>query len=245
MTTSELINELHSKTLDIYHKEKLKCLRESEENDYTLNGKNILIWHSEATKNLKQKFNHFENIDNLLFISDEIMYFTSQLFLYRPFLNNPLENPITIKEKTYFTYTMYIADRRYFMFSEITFEKVYAYWGQIAKLLAAAFEEEIDESRIFFPRIIQDFPKKDSDNYKWLSKFLNTEYTELNSHRKLIVHHRGLETKFKFEHLKAGSNRAQMEQLIHDRNELPEYFKMHIELTLIGLEKSLELISEK
>lgn len=245
MTNFELINELHSKTIEIYHKENLRCLRENEEHDYTLNGKNILTWHSEATSNLKQPFNHFENIDNLLFISDEIMYFTSQLFLYRPYLNNPLDNPIRIKDKVYFPYSMYLADRRYFMFSEIVFEKVYAYWGQIANLLAASLEEKIEENRIYFPGIIQKISRKDSENYKWLFNFINSDYSELNSHRKLIVHHRGLETKFKFEHLKVGSDRIEMERLIHDRDELPEYFKKHIELTLIGFEKSLEFISEK
>lgn len=244
MNTSELINEIHNKTIEIYQTENLKCLRENEKEDYNLNGKNILIWHSEATKNLKQDLNHFENIDNLLFISDEIMYFTSQLFLYRPFLYNPLDNPVWVNKKTYFPYSMYIVDRRYFMYTEVAFEKVYAYWGQIAKLLAATFEEKLDETKIFFPRIIQNLPKKDSENYTWLSDFMRNAYTELNSHRKLIVHHRGSETKFKFDHLKAGSNKEQMEDLIHNRDGLPEYFKKHIELTLIGFEKSLNLISE-
>lgn len=73
---------------------------------------------------------------------------------------------------------------------------------------------------------------------------MHSEYTELNFHRKLIAHHQGLETKFKFDHLKAGSNKEQMEDLIYSRNGLPEYFKKHIELTLIGFEKSLNLISE-
>lgn len=244
MNTSDLIKEIHDNTIDIYQNENLKCLRESEKDDYTLNGKNILIWHSEATKNLKQDFNHFENIDNLLFISDEIMFFTSQLFFYRPFLYNPLENPLLINDKTYYPYSLYMVDRRYFMFTEVLFEKVYAYWGQIAKLLAAKFEEKVDEDKIFFPMIIQKFPIKDSENYRWFLDFMHSDYKELNSHRKLIVHHRGSETKFKFDHLKAMSNKEQMEELIQNRNGLPEYFKKHIELTLVGFEKSLNLISE-
>lgn len=244
MNKLQLIEELHRRTLEIYHNENLKCLRENDGEEYYLQGKNILVWHSETTKYLRQPFNHFENLDNLMFISDEIMYFTSQLFFYRPFLDNPLKNSIKLEDKSYFPYSMYLCDRRYFMFSEITFEKIYAYWGQIANLLAAAFVEKMDDSKIFFSRIVKDYPNKTNESYKWFFAFLENEYAEFNSYRRMIVHHRGLETKFRFDHLKAASNQEEMEKLIKYRNELPEYFKMHIGLTLIGFEKALKLISE-
>jgi len=138
MTTLELIDLFQSRIIEIYKEECLKCLRGFEEDDYFYNGKNILLLHSEATKNLKQEFNQFENIENLLFISDEIMYFTSQLYFYRPYLNNPLENPIHSKGTVYYPYNMGLPDKRYFMFSEIVFEKVYAFWSQITQLLAAS-----------------------------------------------------------------------------------------------------------
>lgn len=244
MENQELINKFHQKTLEIYDREGLICLRGSTDDDYILNGKNILIWHSEATSGLKQKFDHFQNIDSLLFISDEIMYFTAQLYFYKPFLNNPLENPLRVKEKVYYPYHMSLSDKRYFMFSEIVIEKIYAFWGQIANLLAASLDEEIDGQRIFFPNILQKINNKDSENFRWLDKFKNIEYTEINSHRKMIVHNRGLETKFRTEHIKSFSSKNEMEKLIQDRDELTEYFKMHIKMTLIGFEKTLGLISD-
>jgi hypothetical protein len=245
MSNQELLNRLHQKTLEIYDREGLKCLRGTAEDDYVLNGKNILVWHSEATSKLKHPFDHFQNIDSLLFISDEIMYFTAQLFFYKPLLNNPLENPIRIKEKVYYPYQMSLSDRRYFMFSEIIIEKIYAFWGQIANLLAASLDEEINDQRVFFPIVVNKITRQDSKYFHWLYKFMNTEYNKLNLHRKMIVHHRGLETKFRSDHINSFSSKNEMERIIHERDELTDYFKMHIELTLEGFEKSLGLISEK
>jgi len=244
MTNHELINQLYQKTLEIYDHEGLKCLRGSTDDDYILNGKNILVWHSEATSKLKQRFDHFQNMDSLLIISDEIMYFTAQLYFYKPFLNNPLDNPLRIKGKVYYPYIMSLPDRRYFMFSEIVIEKIYAFWGQIANLLAASLDEEICEQQIFFPSILQKIKNQVSDNFIWLDNFKRIEYNEINSHRRMIVHHRGLETKFRNDHTKSFSNKDEMEKLIHDRDELPNYFKTHIDRTLTGFEKSLGLISE-
>jgi hypothetical protein len=244
MENRELINQFHQKNLEIYDKEGLTCLRGTVEDDYILNGKNILVWHSEATSKLKHKFNHFENIDSLLFISDEIMYFTAQLYFYKPYLNNPLENPLRIKDKVYYPYKMSLSDKRYFMFSEIVIEKIYSFWGQIANLLAASLDEEINDQSIFFPGILQKITNKSSDNFLWLDNFKKNEYSELNSHRKMIVHHRGLETKFRSDHIKSFSSKEQMEMVIHDRDGLTDYFKTHINLTLTGFEKSLGLIIE-
>jgi hypothetical protein len=35
-----------------------------------------------------------------------------------------------------------------------------------------------------------------------------------------------------------------MEKLVRERDELPEYFRNHIELTLIGFEKAINLVSK-
>jgi hypothetical protein len=245
MTNLEIMNFLHKRYLEIYSQEQLKCLRGSTEDSYVLNGKNILEWHSEATRNLKPDFNHFENIDNLLYTSDSIMYFTGQLYFFRPLLYNPVEYPITIKDKEYYPYHMSLSDRRYFMFSEITFEKIYAFWSQIAILLAASIDEEIDYRRIYFPTILQKVNNQDSESFSWLDKFAKNEYIEFNSHRKMIVHHRSLETKFRSDHTKSFSRKEEMEKIVRERDELPEYFKNHIELTLIGFEKALDLVSKR
>ena len=244
MNDLEIVNLLHERMLEIYHQEKLKCLRGSTYDNYIINGRNILEWHSKATSNLKQKFNHFENLDNMLIISDEIMYFTAQLYFFRPYLYNPLENPIRVRGKVYYPYKMYLSDRRYFMFSEIVIEKIYGFWGQIANLLAASLYDEVNDYQIFFPVILQKISNQTSENFLWLDNFMKHEYAEINSHRRMIVHHRGLETKFRADHNKSFSSQEDIEKLIHERDELPDYFKMHIELTLTGFEKSLELVSE-
>jgi len=61
----------------------------------------------------------------------------------------------------------------------------------------------------------------------------------------MIVHHRTIEAQFRENQEKSGSNKTEMERLVNNRNGLPDYFKMHINKTLIGFEKSLGLISEK
>lgn len=244
MTDLEIINLLHDRLLDIYSRKELKCLRGTTEDNYILNGKNILEWHSEATRGLKADFNRFENIDNLLYISDSIMYFTGQLYLFRPLLYNPVEHPVVIRDKNYYPYHMSLSDRRYFMLSEINFEKIYAFWSQIAILIAASIDEEIGYRRIYFPTILQKVSDQDSESFRWLDKFGKNEYVEFNSHRRMIVHHRSLETKFRSDHTKSLSSKEEMEKLVREINDLPEYFKNHIELTLTGFEKTLDLVSK-
>jgi hypothetical protein len=140
---------------------------------------------------------------------------------------------------------MYMVDKRYLMFAEIVFEKIYAYWNQIAILLSASLTEKVNIQRVSFPLILDKIPNKESINYNWLNEFRNNEYKVMNTHRKKIVHHRGLETDFRMNHHKSIGDRTKIEILIKERDMLPEYFKMHIDLTLVGFEKSLNLISEK
>jgi hypothetical protein len=244
MTNQELINSLYNKTLEIYQEEGLKSLRGSIDHEYFLNGRNILKWYSDVSKKLNQKFDHFENLDSLLFISDEIKYFTAQLYLYRPFLDNPLENRSRYNNKVIYHYRKSLPDRRYFMFSEIIFEKLYAFWGQLAKLLAASLNKKINDHQIFFANILLKIPNQDSENFLWLDNFLKTEYNKINLYRKQIVHHRGLETRFTAAHTKFSTNLEEIEKLIHERDRLPEYFKINIDFTLTGFEKTLALISE-
>lgn len=244
MTDPELIEILHSKTIEIYERENLKSLRNSGDEDYILYGKNILVWHSEATKLLKKPIDHFDSIDSLLFVSDEIMYFTSQLYFFKPFLYNPLENPVSLNNKFYYPYHMSLADKRYFMFTEVIFERIYAYWGLIAKLLAASMTEKFNEHQIYFPNVVQRIKNQTSNNFLWLDKFSKNEYQELNSRRRIIVHQRGIETQFRRNHLNAGSNKDEMKILINERDSLPDYFKMHVDMTLTGFEMTLNFIAE-
>lgn len=245
MNDIDLIEILHNRTIEIYSREGIRSLRNPGEEEYMLNGKNILEWHSEATAFLIHRIDPFDNIDSLLFVSDEIMYFTSQLYFYRPHLFNPLENPITLPNGVYFPYYMSISDKRYFMISEVIFEKFYAFWGFIAQLLAGSLKERMNDYDITFSRVLSKIQKHDSDNFKWLRHFYENDYRELNERRRIIVHQRSAETQFRRFHSESASNIDDMERQVHVRNGLPEYFKNQINNTLEGFEMTLNFISEK
>jgi hypothetical protein len=139
---------------------------------------------------------------------------------------------------------MSLADKRYFMFTEVIFEKIYAYWGLIARLLAASMTEKLNDHQIYFPNVLQRIKNQTSNNFIWLYQFSKNEYQELNARRRIIVHQRGIETQFRRNHLNSGSNKDEMKTLINERNTLPDYFKMHIDLCIKGFEVTLNFISE-
>ena len=171
----------------------------------------------------------------MLICSDEMLYFTAHLFLYRPFITNPLKdrNPN-------------LEDKRYNMFADIVSQKTYNYWDRIGDLIASFFPGKTKTSSIYFYNSLDCVMKEleDSINFKWLKDFKDTEYKELNEKRKQIVHYRTTNTEYTSKYAMSGDDTDKLKKLHFERERLPEYYKKHVQLSLIGFEKTLKLLEE-
>jgi len=244
MDRHELIWEYQRSIIDIYKEHDLTSLRGLEDK-YEINGRQIIMWHSEATRKCSVKhngqFNYFKNFDDLLFCSDELLYFTAHLYLYRPYINNPIEEGFHFSGRMVYPNYQNLEAKRYSMFADVTSQKAYNYWDRIGDLIASFFPDRIKPHNVFFPSAIEAIPTDfhNSDNYLWLKDFKENGYVELNKMRKQIVHYTTSDTDFKHKHLERTSDKEAMQALQSEREYIADFYKNHISLTLTGLEKTL------
>jgi hypothetical protein len=249
MELHELIWEFQDKIIEVYNKEDLFPLR-GRNDDYKINGREILTWYAEVTQKNASKYNlhstYFDIQNDLFICSDELIYFTAHLFLYKPFINNPLFDSQVFNGKEIFPNYQNLEAKRYNMFADVVSQKAYNYWDRIGDLIASFFPEKLEAKQIYFPTSIEVIPKlfHKSQNYIWLNNFKNTEYKSLNKLRKQIVHYTTTDTDYRQKHLQIPMDKAAMILLQKEREELPGYYKNHINLTLAGFEKTMLLFEE-
>ncbi len=244
----EVIIEYQKQIADIYKSRSLGCLS-GIDLKFEVNGRQILVWYFKAVRRgiiANKSFDFQKSFDDLLFCSDEILHFTALLFLYQPYMNNPLKEGYQLGEKMVYPNRQNLASKRYAMYANSLSEKVYNYWDRIGDLLAAYFPDKIDPKQIYFGKTVDNIPNEfhGSANYKWLKEFKETEYKKINDKRKQIVHYITLDTQFKHTHLEYSDNKSMLEDLIKERDNLPEFFKGQIQFTLTGFEKTIALIEE-
>ncbi len=229
------------KILDDYNKEISKIyISESlvslESNDFTVKDINILTCPSNPHYK-EEKFNHFINLWDLINCSNDLMYFTSQLFLHKNLINNPLEEYTRIgNEEVLSLYYQNIYDRRYSIFITCCFEKCYNYWDRVGDRIASFFPDLMVIRSVDFVRIIDKVESLgfENENFKWLLTFRNNEYKELNNHRRDLVHYSQYEANFRYEHAMNGTDTEYMKQLWKKKSEFPDYFKSHLEFAVEG-----------
>lgn len=249
MDTLELVSAIQKEIVKIYKENSLTNLSGLND-DYKLNDKQILVWHSEVTRKCwvknKAHFDYQKNLDDILFCSDEILHFTAHLYLYRPYINNPLKDGFKFSGGMLYPNYQNLAAKRYSMYSDVVSQSLYNYWDRIGDLIASFFPDEIKTNQIYFGTALANVPSEfqDSSNLIWLKKFNEGSYKELNQMRKEVVHYTTSDTAFKHAHLETSGNREKMEKLQHERESLPDFYKAHIDLTLKGFELTLLLLEE-
>jgi len=252
MKTSELLKEINTTILKVYKKEDLIPLR-GEKDNYLINGKKILKWYFDVTKHCEchygfGKFNYFTNIDELLFTSDEIVYFTAHLYLYEPYVSTPIKNAYyaghRIEKMIYPVFTN-MEGKRYDMFLGVVFEKVYNFWDRIGDLIASFFPNKI-KGNIYFHKTLKliEIDYKGNSNFDWLMNFAKKEYTQFNTERINIVHHISKSISYKNELLENVSDFEKTKKLSDKRLSYPKYFKSMNEKCKIGFEKTIQLLEE-
>lgn len=248
MTTSncDIIWDFQKRIVEIYNEQALTSIRGLKD-DFIVNERQILQWYFEVVRKGQCKyfetFNFHQNFDDLVFCSDEIMYFLAHMYLYRPYINNPVEDGFWFGNGMIYPNYQTLEAKRYSMFANIVCEKIYNFWDRVGDLIATYFPHLIKVEQFYFPKAIEIVPEEyhHDDNYIWLKSFKENQYRELNKIRKQAVHYATEDTQFKHKHL-SSSEKEQVEELFRSRYELVDIYKRQLELTLIGSEKAILFI---
>jgi hypothetical protein len=250
METSDLLLEYQKQVEQVYDTENLKCLS-GLDHEFMLGGRPLLVWHNEVTRKSAVKhdgeFHYMQNLDDTLACSDELLYFTALLFLYRPHINNPMKDAYRFGERMIYPNFQNIYGKRYGMFADIASQMAYNFWDRVGDMLASFFPDKLDPNRVFFPIALDIVPSefKLNENFIWLQNFRENQYKALNDKRKRIVHYVSTETDFKYKHLDKGvDNLSEMDAIQLERESFPEFYKEQISLSIEGYEKTLLLLEE-
>ncbi len=138
---------------------RLKEIKEAEGilhiSEITPNGKHPLTYYSEVTKEYKSiKMPALFLYDDFSFFSNDLVHFTSLLFLLRPFINDATKEAGTYFQNWY--------DARYLSSASILHSAVYNFWDRIGDLLNCFFATGLPEDRVYMGRVISNFPASDS-----------------------------------------------------------------------------------
>lgn len=243
----QLIDKYNEAITDIYKSQSLSSLGA---NNFTYKNINVLTCPSNPNYQEK-KFNHLINLWDLINCSNDLMYFTSQLFLHHSLINNPLEEFTKFgNDEVLSLYHQNLYDRRYSIFITCCFEKCYNYWDRIGDRIASFFPELLKIHQVDFARIIDRLESSgiDNENFQWLLNFKNNEYQQLNNHRKNLVHYSQYEANFRYEHAMSSTNTESLKRLWKEKSEFPEYFKSHLGFAVEGyyqMYKFLESLKQK
>lgn len=240
----------HKYLENIIEKENLISL---SDNEYKYKNIEILkILNFDKTNTNFTKFDKFKNKTDLLNCNADLKLFTANLFLYLPFVNNPLKEFKLTKNGKSYTYFRKIEDMLYSTYVSCSFEKLYNFWDRVGDILAYHLELNIKEHLVTFPKVIDTIKKSkkydDNSDFKFLLEFRENQFKEFNNQRKVIVHYYQFDTTFKEEFYNTNGNEKKIKELWEWKKNMPDYFKNHLILSCEGfyhLFKFLELISKK
>ena len=158
----KLIWDFQREIIKIYEEQELTNLA-GLDMEFMLNDRQILAWFFDTVNVGQNKFPDFDFhklFDDLIFCSDEILHFTALLYLYRPYLQNPIKEGFPFAKGIIYPTSDTIEVKRYNMFSNSLSEKVYNYWDRIGDLIATYFPELIDPKKVYFTTAIDIIPQE-------------------------------------------------------------------------------------
>jgi hypothetical protein len=181
---------------------------------------------------------------DLLLISDEVMIILANMYLYRPFLNNPIAEAY-VKRGTVYPNLVNLETKRYWMFSQILCEKLYNYWDRIGDLLIEYFRGSLKPREIYFSNVIDRIPieYQEIEGYCWLKNFKKVHYPALNALRNNDVHNITSFTEDIFNYYNNNRNKEKITDLLKKRNEMVNFYKEHMIFTIDGYKSVLSLIN--
>jgi hypothetical protein len=253
MNDIELVNHLNDRLYDIYVEKGLTSLRGFDHDDanwFIFQGVDLHRKYMDSVE-ATIKFDRFAIWDDLVDLSDQIMYFTSELYLVTPFINNPLRHVVQPEGYTRPIYCNYenLSAKRYNSFSDIVAEKFYAYWNRLATLLNHYLPKPLNPKQVNFSVVIDEITLQlpefhHNSGYIWLQAFKENEQKHLNKQRSTIVHHETTSTTFREQHRLNVHDAAALTLIMEERYSRPDFYKEHIEFSLTALKSALDLIAE-
>ncbi|MBL0102408.1 MAG: hypothetical protein IPP51_00710 [Bacteroidetes bacterium] len=93
----------HDAILNIFSEQTLRSVS-GFNREYVINGEQVVLWHSKTTTRTHAPYansfdldgvgerNHQTNFDDIDQYSDELLYSTAELYLYRPYINDPFKD---------------------------------------------------------------------------------------------------------------------------------------------------------
>ncbi|MBD2704820.1 hypothetical protein IC229_29585 [Spirosoma sp. BT702] len=130
-------------------------------------------------------------------------------------------------------------DERYFTFCEFAYQALYNFWGRVGDALSKTHITKLKPRDIDFARVIDainvDPNVNSNSHFVWLKNFKDNDYNSMNDDRKQTVHYETITSKLKRDHLKAFSNRSDVEVRQNWIESRVDYFVNHFQLCLEGL----------
>ena len=243
-----LIQTFQEKINQIYNSQKLYPLSGLDNSFMLPNGKQFMIWYTEITTkrncSVKGFYDYTNLLDDLLIISDEIVYFTAHLYFYRPHSNSPLKDSYMSPNGKYI-YPVFqnLEGKRYQMFINICFEKVYNFWDRIGDLIASYFPH-LFKKNIYFSQVLEKikFEYIGNEDFDWLLNFYQSEFKNFNLQRIKTVHTININTEIKREQLNHVTDLQKTLDLNNKIQSYPEKFKELNKLSIEGFEKTLNFL---
>jgi hypothetical protein len=184
-------------------------------------------------------FHFYKFFSEISFISEDIKYFTSLLYLLKPYINNPLKENLV--------YYQTIEDDRYLSYASILVQAFYNYWDRIGDLIYSFLNVPLKERNVYFITVLEnlDETSKKSEYYISLYELYNSKLTELFSKRKQIVHYFQISSETFVNTVINHNNPEMLAEGQKIKEGLPDLFKENIEYTFQGIELALKLIDKQ
>lgn len=177
--------------------------------------------------------NSFCIVNDLDRTISDLKYFTGLLFLYHPFINNPIYETVPFNGKSISLYNQNLEDRRYSLYVSCCFEKWYNYWDRIGDALFCFVPDKLKIRSITFSKMIDRLGSnrefKQHPSIIWLKSFKDNDYKRLNGKRIDVVHFKQFETQFRYKQAKNSFNFEKLKPLFEEKSGMKELFKSELE----------------
>jgi len=131
--------------------------------DFMIGDRQVLAWFFKIVRKGQIKYpevNFHEVFDDIVFCSDEILYQTALLFLYAPYMNNPIQDGYFFHDRMVYPNHQNLSAKRFGMHSNSAFEKVYNFWDRVGDLLAIYMAEAFPAGRnVYFGTAVEAIRK--------------------------------------------------------------------------------------
>lgn len=243
--------QLNARIKEIYHEQELTSLRgttKDENSRWLFDGVNLHNKYYTATQQ-EEGFFRMDIFNELVELSDQIVYFTAHTFMYREHINNPVNHRVHPDgyDKPLLLNYQNMPAKRYNAYLDTVAEKFYAYWMRLGHLLNHYLPKPLPAQAVNFSIVMDQFDRHmkafhQNEGYIWLKAYKENQMKEFNRERSTIVHHITTGTAFSAQHLSTDPD--EMEKVMAERLSRPEYFRDHIQLSLTALSKALDMIAE-